>query len=465
MKKIYIITILFLLAIYTNATPLDSAKTLFNEGKYQEALPIFNEQLAQKPKDASLNKYAGMCLFHLNKYTEAQPFLQSANSNGIAECAKYLAIIAMKEYRFNDADKYLSNYKSSLSKSGAEIPTEVEKLSSQIMNARNMLERVEQIQIIDSINVDSKTFFNFYKLSNDVGSLNAPSILPSNFAAAQHTVVFSPESKTKMYWAMSDSTNNSFIVSSSILSDGIWEAPLKLGDALNDGGNANYPYIMPDGVTIYFANDGANSIGGYDIFISRYDEDGYLQPLNLGMPYNSPSNDYMLVIDENTGIGWWATDRNNIEEKITIYMFIPSDTRVNYPSDSPNIVNLAKINAIKDTWLENANYNELLDKLNNIASPNNSLSTTQFTLNLSNGKIYHNISDFKNSEAAVAMQEYLDALDKLNNNKHTLNSLRLKYSQGDKSVANQVLSLEKQILKEQEELIRLQNIAISLEVK
>ena len=66
MKKIYIITILFLLAIYTNATPLDSAKTLFNEGKYQEALPIFNEQLAQNPKDASLNKYAGMCLFHLN---------------------------------------------------------------------------------------------------------------------------------------------------------------------------------------------------------------------------------------------------------------------------------------------------------------------------------------------------------------------------------------------------------------
>ena len=185
----------------------------------------------------------------------------------------------------------------------------------------------------------------------------------------------------------------------------------------------------------------------------------------MRMPYNSPSNDYMLVIDENTGIGCWATDRNNIEEKITIYMFIPSDTRVNYPSDSPNIVNLAKINAIKDTWLENANYNELLDKLNNIASPNNSLSTTQFTLNLSNGKIYHNISDFKNSEAAVAMQEYLDALDKLNNNKHTLNSLRLKYSQGDKSVANQILSLEKQILKEQEELIRLQNIAISLEVK
>ena len=76
-----------------------------------------------------------------------------------------------------------------------------------------------------------------------------------------------------------------------------------------------------------------------------------------------------------------------------------------------------------------------------------------------------NISDFKNSEAAVAMQEYLDALDKLNNNKHTLNSLRLKYSQGDKSVANQILSLEKQILKGQEELIRLQNIAISLEVK
>ncbi len=60
------------------------------------------------------------------------------------------------------------------------------------------------------------------------------------------------------------------------------------------------PFFMSDGVTLYYANDGDESIGGYDIFISRKGEDGFLQPQNIGMPYNSPYDDYMLAIDEVT---------------------------------------------------------------------------------------------------------------------------------------------------------------------
>ena len=121
-----------------------------------------------------------------------------------------------------------------------------------------MLDRVENIQIIDSINVDSETFFEFYRLSSDIGSLNSPSKLPNEFSATKQSVVFIPENKTRMIWAMNDSTSKSYLVSSSMLSDGTWETPQKLSEILNDGGNANYPYITPDGVTLYFANDGNN---------------------------------------------------------------------------------------------------------------------------------------------------------------------------------------------------------------
>ena len=54
---------------------------------------------------------------------------------------------------------------------------------------------------------------------------------------------------------------------SSRLADGSWEQPEPLGDVLNEGGDANFPFLMSDGVTLYFANDGENSLGGYDIFI------------------------------------------------------------------------------------------------------------------------------------------------------------------------------------------------------
>lgn len=56
---------------------------------------------------------------------------------------------------------------------------------------------------------------------------------------------------------------------------------------------------MADGVTIYYASDG-EGLGGYDIFVTRYNTntDTYLVPENVGMPFNSPYNDYMYVIDD-----------------------------------------------------------------------------------------------------------------------------------------------------------------------
>ena len=183
----------------------------------------------------------------------------------------------------------------------------------------------------------------------------------------------------------------------------------------------------------------------------------------MGMPYNSPYNDYMLVIDETTGIGWWASDRNNIDGKVTIYMFVPNETRTNYPTDTPNLINLAKINSIKDTWVNGTNYSELLNQLNEITSSSKVISSKAFSLSLPNGKVYTSIEDFANQSAADAMQEYLEAVKEYNTNINHLSSLRKIYSKGDKSVANEILDLENEILTQQKSLTILRNTVVSLE--
>ena len=65
-------------------------------------------------------------------------------------------------------------------------------------------------------------------------------------------------------------------------------------------GQQDYPFMLSDGTTLYFAENGEESLGGYDLFVTRYSSSSheYLKPENLGMPFNSPYNDYMLVIDE-----------------------------------------------------------------------------------------------------------------------------------------------------------------------
>lgn len=107
-----------------------------------------------------------------------------------------------------------------------------------------------------------------------------------------------------------------------------WSDPEPL-NTLNEQGNVNYPYLMADGVTLYYASDGEGSLGGYDIFVTRYDSESssYLRPDNIGMPFNSPANDYMYVIDELNNLGWFASDRYQPEDKVCIYVLFQMKRR------------------------------------------------------------------------------------------------------------------------------------------
>ncbi len=463
MKRFYTYIIAFLFIFTANALSLNEAKTLYTNGEYAKALPTFKEHLAKHPKDASLNQWTGVCLYMTGNTSEAFPLLTYAQSKSIPEASRYLAMIAFDQYKFDDAFSHIETYKSAIAKIKSTPHIDFERFQNRVLNASNMLERVEQIQIIDSINVDTENFFKFYKLSKESGTLNTSSILPAKFSTSNNTIVYLPESKSQMVWSVEDSLGKTSLVSSSILTDDIWEEPISLGENLNEGGNANYPFFMPDGITLYFANDGENSIGGYDIFFSRKDDDGFLQPQNVGMPYNSPFNDYMLVIDEITGIGWWATDRNQIEGKVTIYKFIPNDTRVNYPKTTPNLINLAKVNAICDTWKDDVDYNEILNSINASQANNNTDKSHLFSLTLPNGNTYNAISDFTNPIAADAMKEYLDELKRLNDINTEISKLRKEYSNGNKGLSIEILELEKNKLSQHKKLLRLRNIAVSLE--
>ena len=300
-------------------------------------------------------------------------------------------------------------------------------------------------------------------MAQECGSLNPTTILPNGFSALTNTVVYQPESKSQMIWAVEDEDSIETLVFSSILTDNSWEKPVVLDENLCEG-NSNYPYIMPDGITIYFANDGENSIGGYDIFLSRKDDDGFLQPQNIGMPYNSPYNDYMLVIDETTGLGWWASDRNQIDGQVTIYTFIPNEVRVNYPTDTPNLINLARINSISDSWQADTDYNKILNRLNSISNPISSNNASVFSLTLPNGDIYTTLDDFEHEEAAQVMEEYLVEVDNLNSLLQRVANLRQEYSIGH-DVGVEIINLEQQIISQRALITRLRNNVVSLECK
>jgi hypothetical protein len=134
-----------------------------------------------------------------------------------------------------------------------------------------------------------------------------------------------------------------------------WGKGNMLPGSINESMNASYPYVLADGITIYYAADGPASMGGYDIFVTRYNTntDTYLTPENVGMPFNSPYNDYMYVIDEFNNLGWFASDRYQPEGKVCVYVFIPASSKqvYNYESmDKNKLIKLAQLHSIRDTW-------------------------------------------------------------------------------------------------------------------
>jgi outer membrane protein OmpA-like peptidoglycan-associated protein len=88
------------------------------------------------------------------------------------------------------------------------------------------------------------------------------------------------------------------------LPDGTWSLPINLGPEINSEFDEDSPFMAVDNKTLYFASNGRNSMGGFDIFMTVRDElDKWTTPMNLGYPLNSTGDDifYTTTADGFTG--------------------------------------------------------------------------------------------------------------------------------------------------------------------
>lgn len=358
-------------------------------------------------------------------------------------------------YNLDEASSLIEKWEASLKKARKEHPAELETLRSRILNTRNQLERVEEINLITSFQIDAEDFFRNYMLSPDAGELLDATALPDGYAAASHTVVYRPQNGKELFWAANGKNGNTQIVSCQILDDGTTTAPISIGEEINDGSNTNYPFLLDDGFTIYYASDGESSLGGYDIYMTRRSPDGeLLQPQNIGMPYNSPYNDYMMVIDDARNLGWWVSDREQVDGKLTVYVFQPSQTRINHSPDDEDLADVALLNGRKGS----GSLESYLEK--DIPSAS---AKAEFVISLADGKVYTSISQFRNKAAAKSMESLLLMQDNITEMQILLDKLRTRYAKGDKKVAQEILNLEKRIDKATEDAFALSNKIIQTE--
>lgn len=378
---------------------------------------------------------------------------------------------AFRDYRFDEAKELQERY---IKASKTEAPVAFDFITS-CETGENMLSRVENIAIIDSITVDSAAVISVIRLSPSSGRFETSDALPAelrqiappSFGATNgyteyyDPTIFVSESGDMIIWP-----TNGFLVVSHRLADGSWEKPVSIGDTVNDGcdwDSVGYPFLMADGTTLYFAADyDGSSLGGWDIFVTRDNGNGFLEPQNVGMPYNSPYNDFMMAIDEVTGAGWWVTDRNQIPGKLTVYVFVPQELRINYPADTPDLIDRAKITRIAGTGATQEHNERVLAAIRNLDNASIAPSPTEFSFALPGGKIVSCMSEFKNPASPTAMRRYLEGRDRLLSDQERLASLRAS-SQANSSKRTEILELERSIPQLREQVKQLANDVVRTE--
>ena len=415
------------------------------------------------PRNRALAREAGDALRQAGRYEEAIVFYQksdNAGNLGAAEAAFYL-------YDFDRAQEFLDRYMAKRTKAEAakdmsfhfrpdgEPSDWAEYLGDRISMARSMLDRVEQVEIIDSVSVDAEQFFKAIRLARSAGrvvgdetvrSVVTDAMLDSLELSDIAGTAFVSENGDDLVWAASDTDGKTTLYESVRLADGSWDNPRELFGyesifGNEDGAVVSAPFLMADGVTLYFAADGNESLGGLDIFISRRDGEKFLQPSNLGMPFNSPFNDYLYAIDEETGAGWWVTDRNSAPGMVTVYTFVPSEMRVNYPPDTPGLADFARVADYKATAGE-ADRSDLLRRIRNLDYARASASADEFAFALPDGRVLRRMSDLGSPLAREAMKEYLDARRQVDDLEKRLGEMRKRYAGGDHSHAEEIIALE-----------------------
>lgn len=332
--------------------------------------------------------------------------------------------------------------------------TEVVQRSPAELLFENMLENTQRVFFIDSMVVDKDNFIQHIPLPRECGTISAQQEGENTIAA------YLNEFGNKMYYSVRDTMGNASIYTKDKLGND-WSKPMGL-TGIDNMTNPDYPFMMPDGTTFYFSQKGDDTLGGYDIFVTRYDSSTgeFLKPNNMGLPFNSSANDYMYVVDELDSLGWLVTDRFQPEGKVCIYTFVPSKTRENFDlgeMSESEVRQFATIHSIQDTWPSEEARSEALLRLENMKNRNTPRrETASFTFDVNDEITYHTPGDFRSSTARDMFMELLQQKERNQEYAQRLETMRERYYHADDA---ERASMRKSILDAEKELER-QNVQI-----
>ena len=316
------------LAQYSSEEELKkAANTFFNEENFIEALPLFSQLLSTYPKDVNYNyKYGACYLFATRDKEKSINYLSFAVSKATVEplAYYYMAKAYHHNYDFASAIVYYNKYKTK-STAKEHQKYQIDRQVEMCENGQKLLKKINNIGVLDKKEIRESEFFRSYDLRGIDGKVI---VKPDDFQSKadkknnDKSILFSdPNQNTIVYSSYGDKGTNKDIYKIEKIGVGNFSEPINLGSTINTDYDEDYAFLHPDGKTLYFSSKGHNSMGGYDIFKSIYNNASgtWSKPINLDFPINTPDDDVLYISDIDNQLAYFASSRASKQGEMTVY--------------------------------------------------------------------------------------------------------------------------------------------------
>ncbi len=210
-----------------------------------------------------------------------------------------------RAYRFDEAlQAYLS--------AGEAVPKN--KLN-QVRRAIGLSGNCAKPRVVARQKFSREDFFLYYPLPERAWH---PS--PSPLDREEKFPVYLKDGEDVVYFSARDASGARSLFLSEDL-DSAWRAPRHLSESLLSPGTEVFPMLSANGHTLYFASDGLDGMGGLDLYAATWDEANatWGEPVNLGFPFNSPWDDFLMADSEDGKYTLFASNRDCGADSIYVY--------------------------------------------------------------------------------------------------------------------------------------------------
>lgn len=280
---------------------LDGAERFMLEENYEVAVKEYGKVASFVNLNKKQSYFYGKALFMTSQdYEKTLFYLEKAGESKNTPYDLYFMLGKTNHntYRFQKAIKAFQTYE--------QLATEQERENKNLelelalaVNGKRLMNNPKPIEVISKKEIDEKKLHTIY---NSINLRSKFLLAPEDMTSAKdkklnfHPVMHLNKEKTQIHYSSYGSGDSKDIFLMRKLPSG-WSEPISLGPIINTEGDENFPYVTPDGKTLYFCSTKHGSMGGYDIYKSNWEEEkgGWGLPTNMGAPINSPFDDMFFV--------------------------------------------------------------------------------------------------------------------------------------------------------------------------